>query len=48
LAPTVAQLQRDNARLQEELRKARLIIEVQKKLSAILQVELESDFESDD
>ena len=48
LSPAVAQLQRDNARLQEELRKARLIIEVQKKLSAFLQVELQSDSESAD
>ena len=36
LAAEVAQLERDNARLEEELRKARIIIEVQKKLSEML------------
>lgn len=47
LAPTVAKLERENARLQEELRKARLIIDVQKKLSAILSTEFDDDTESD-
>lgn len=36
LADEVARLQRDKAKLEEELRKARLIIDVQKKLSEIL------------
>lgn len=48
LAPEVAKLERENARLQEELRKARLIIDVQKKLSAILELESASEAESDD
>ena len=47
LEPAVAKLQKENARLQEELRKARLIIEVQKKLSAILNAEFSDDTESD-
>ena len=40
LTPEVARLERENRRLQEELRKARLIIDVQKKLSEILQIPL--------
>lgn len=36
LEPEVQRLERENARLQEELRKARLIIEVQKKVSEML------------
>jgi transposase-like protein len=39
LAPEVARLERENARLEEELRKARLIIEVQKKVSEMLEIE---------
>ena len=47
LEPAVAKLQKENARLQEELRKAHLIIDVQKKLSAILDAEFSDDTESD-
>lgn len=36
LEPRVAELERKNARLEEELRKARIIIEVQKKVSEML------------
>jgi transposase-like protein len=36
LAEQVARLERDKAKLEEELRKARLIIDVQKKLSEVL------------
>ncbi len=36
LQPEVEHLQRENARLQEELRKTRLIIDVQKKVAAML------------
>ena len=44
LQPEVERLARENNRLQEELRKARLIIDVQKKLSTILGIPLpESD-----
>ncbi|MCG6923337.1 MAG: IS3 family transposase, partial [Acidobacteria bacterium] len=35
LEPEVVRLERENARLQEELRKARLIIDVQKKVAAL-------------
>lgn len=38
LAKTVTRLQRSNDQLQEELRKARLIIEVQKKVAALLEL----------
>lgn len=38
LAPEVEKLRRENQRLQEELRKARLIIDVQKKVSDLLGV----------
>lgn len=37
-AAEVARLHRENARLEEELRKARLIIEVQKKVSEMLDI----------
>lgn len=40
LAPEMARLERENRRLQEELRKAKLIIDVQKKLSEILNIPL--------
>lgn len=40
LTAEVARLDRENRRLQEELRKARLIIDVQKKLSEILNIPL--------
>jgi hypothetical protein len=40
LAAENARLERETARLQEELRKARLIIDVQKKLSEILNIPL--------
>lgn len=43
----MARLQRENARLQEELRKAALIIDVQKKLSALLGLEM-PETDSDD
>ncbi len=41
-------LERENARLQEELRKARLIIEVQKKVAALLGDPLDEPSGSDD
>ncbi len=40
LRTEVERLERDNARLEEELRKARIIIDVQKKLSTILGIAL--------
>jgi len=40
LTPEVTRLERENRRLQEELRKAQLIIDVQKKLSEILNIPL--------
>lgn len=40
LASEVQRLERENARLQEELRKASVIIDVQKKLSTILGISL--------
>lgn len=40
LKPEVDRLERENAKLQEELRKAQLIIDVQKKLSEILNIPL--------
>ena len=40
LQPEVQRLARENAKLQEELRKARIIIDVQKKLSTILGIPL--------
>ena len=43
LEPEVAKLRRDKAELQEELRKARIIIDVQKKLSTILGIALPQD-----
>ena len=39
-AKRIAELERDNARLRRDLRKAQTIIEVQKKLSEILGIEL--------
>ena len=48
LEPEVARLERDNAKLQEELRKARLIIDVQKKLAAILGDPIPETNDSDD
>ena len=46
LADQVARLERDKAKLEEELRKARLIIDVQKKLSEILGLPASDDGES--
>ncbi len=40
LAPEVERLERENVRLREELRKASVIIDVQKKLSTILGISL--------
>ncbi len=48
LEPEVARLERHNARLQEELRKARLIIDVQKKLAAILGNSISETNDGDD
>ena len=48
LQPEVERLQRENARLQEELRKARLIIDVQKKVAALLDNPSEEPIGSDD
>jgi regulator of replication initiation timing len=42
-----ARLKRENERLREELRKAQLIIEVQKKVSQLLGVPLEEPGEED-
>lgn len=42
LQPTVARLEKENKRLQGRLRRAECIIEVQKKLSEILSIELPS------
>lgn len=39
-AKRIAELERDNSRLRRDLRKAKIIIEVQKKLSEILGIEL--------
>jgi transposase len=47
LAAENARLQRENERLQERLRKAELIIEVQKKVSQILGVPIEADRSED-
>jgi transposase-like protein len=44
-ARRIAELERDNARLQRDLRKAQTIIEVQKKLSEILGIELPAPME---
>jgi cell shape-determining protein MreC len=41
LADKVAQLEKDNRRLQQKLKQAELIIEAQKKLSEILGITLE-------
>ena len=49
LADEVAQLQRQNRRLEEKLRQAELIIDVQKKVSEMLNIPLKSlDGEGDD
>ena len=49
LADEVAQLQRKNQRLEEKLRQAELIIDVQKKVSEMLNIPLKSlDDEGDD
>jgi transposase-like protein len=49
LADEVAQLQRKNRRLEEKLRQAELIIDVQKKVSEMLNIPLKSlDDEGDD
>ncbi len=49
LADEVAQLQRKNRRLEEKLRQAELIIDVQKKVSEMLNIPLKSlDGEGDD
>jgi transposase len=48
LESEVVRLERKTARLQEELRKARLIIDVQKKLAAILGNPIPETSESDD
>jgi transposase len=45
-ARRIAELERDNARLRRDLRKAQTIIEVQKKLSEILGIELPAPMES--
>ena len=42
LAPEVARLQRENERLQRKLRQAETIIDVQKKVSGLLGIDLES------
>jgi hypothetical protein len=42
-AAELARLKRENVRLQERLRKAELIIEVQKKVSQLLGVPIEED-----
>jgi transposase len=42
LADEVARLQRENKRLQEQLRQAELIIDVQKKVSEMLSIPLKS------
>lgn len=47
LAAENTRLQRENERLQERLRKAELIIEVQKKVSQILGVPIEADRSED-
>jgi transposase-like protein len=47
LAADVARLERDKARLEEELRKARIIIDVQKKLSEMLGLPAAEDSGSD-
>ncbi len=47
LQPENERLMRENAGLQEELRKARIIIDVQKKLSTILGIQLPETDESD-
>ena len=47
LAAEVARLERDKARLEEELRKARIIIDVQKKLSEMLGLPAAEDSGSD-
>ena len=47
LQPEVERLARENAKLQEELRKARVIIDVQKKLSTILGISLPESDRSD-
>ena len=48
LKPEVERLRRENARLQEELRKARIIIDVQKKVSEMLENSLLDGDESTD
>ncbi len=47
LAPELEHVRRENARLQEELRKARIIIEVQKKVSEILENSLDDSENAD-
>lgn len=42
-AAELARLKRENERLQERLRKAELIIEVQKKVSQLLGITIEED-----
>jgi hypothetical protein len=48
LEPEMERLRRANARLQEELRKARIIIDVQKKVSEMLENSLDEGSESAD
>lgn len=43
LEPKVAELERKNARLEEDLRKARLIIDVQKKVSELLGISMSGE-----